>query len=522
MRMWSGNGSPFLSVAFLIVRNFTRRNKRPPLPGRSWTKNTGVPNWILTRTANKAINQAKSIKNKMLTTTSKARFSAPSGFLPLTMRLQEYLIASDGRDKGDRKKPWYHGKSSMKLRFWSLGFGILLLTASSSAQTVTINAGDYASLNEAVAACANANSCVVNVPPGTYDLAATVVMRNGVTIQGQDGTVVNAQNVPNGIAFQGAGSASVMTTVSNPFADNKYHLAVHSTDGLAVGDMIEVGSGLDTHVNEITAITSSEIINLRYPAPFFVETGQIVKKVTPLHAASLLSLTIVNSSNPFHFDYSRDLQIEGLTIENNTLYSVFYRSMRGRIKNSSVNASLGGFFISSSTDAMMANNKVKDHRLAAFFVRGSTHVQVFGNSAESNHVYAVANQSGDSYTVVKSQWVNVNDNTSQSASCYGLWADQVQDSSFTSNTVENSFTLGFYLTNSQRCVMQHNTARNILNAHGFGVSNGGNHVVTNNTSLNNVYGYVLLGTNKVIYGRNIALGCQLDEFLHQNTELIPR
>ena len=144
------------------------------------------------------------------------------------------------------------------------------------------------------------------------------------------------------------------------------------------------------------------------------------------------------------------------------------------------------------------------------------------NTARSTHDYATGGQSGDGYTFVKSQWVNVNDNTSTDASCYGLWADNVRDCTFTSNTITNSYTSAYYVTTSERCTLQHNTAQNLSTAHGFAVSSGSNHVFTNNTAKNTVYGFVMLGTAKVIYGRNVATGCVLEEFLHNNTETIFR
>jgi len=398
-----------------------------------------------------------------------------------------------------------------------------LAAAFGLAQTVYVDAGEHPSLDAAVKACGIAEQCIVTLPAGIYRLKETINLYSGLRIVGEPGAIIDAEETSTKVAFSGTGAATPQTTVSEMMPDAPYLLKVEDATELQIGDMLEFGTGLDSHPNELVAIEPGGVLRLRHPVPYFVGQGSTVAVVTPLHAVEISGLTIRNTSNPFWFSFARDLTLSNLRIENSELYAVFYRTLRGRIRDCvSVNAMGGGFFASSSTDVMISNSRVENHRLAGFFVRGCSQVHVVGNRAVGDHVYALPDQSGDAYTFVNSQWLTVADNAGVDASCYGMWLDGVRDASVVRNTITNSFTLGFYMTNSHTSALQHNTAQNIANAHGFAISGGGSHVFTNNTASNVVYGFLVLDANDVIIGRNLAQNVTEAEYIHNAPGLIRR
>jgi parallel beta-helix repeat protein len=391
------------------------------------------------------------------------------------------------------------------------------------AQTVYVDAGEHPTLEAAVGSCGIAEQCVVTVPAGMYRLRESINLYSGLRIVGEPGAIVDAGETRTKIAFSGTGGATEETSVAELIPDAPYLLRVEDATDLQIGDMLEFGTGLDSHPNELVAIEPGGLLRLRHPVPHFVTQGATVAVVSPLHAVEISGLTIKNTSNPFWFSYARDLTLSNLRIENSELYAAFYRTLRGRIRDCvAVNAMGGGFFASSSTDVMISNSRAENHKLAGFFVRGCSQVHVVGNHAQSTHDYALPDQSGDSYTFVNSQWLTVADNVGLDSSCYGMWLDGVRDATVVRNSITNSFTLGFYMTNSHTSALQHNKAQNIANAHGFAISGGGSHVFTNNTATSVIYGFLVLDASDVIIGRNLAQNVTEAEFIHNAPGLIRR
>lgn len=399
--------------------------------------------------------------------------------------------------------------------------GLLLAVAGAEADVVYRNAADYPSINAAVISCGNADQCIVTVPAGTYNQINTVPLKSGVQVIGQGNVTLDVSAVVGHTAFKAVGTAVQITTVSALQAD-PYQIKLASNNGVHVGDMLRFGAGLDVHVNEVASILSNGNILLRYRVPFFVANADPVAKVTPVDAVTIKNIKITNSSNPYYFALMRDVNIESVGITYNALYPVLSQVLRGRIMSCTADASGGGFYAQSSTDVTIANCTVTDQQKAGFFVRSCSKVQLNNNLCHSSHVYSVPATCGDGFTVVKSQWVDLVKNTGMSNSCYGMWIDNSRDCSVVQNIIDDSFTNGYYFTNGQNFVIQQNIAQNIDNAHGFGIQGGGNHVMTNNSATNVIYGYIVYQSSNDIIGKNIATNCVTPEFIYQASGLIRR
>lgn len=419
---------------------------------------------------------------------------------------------------------WHHRTVKMTKGFCALA--CLAALTGAHAQSTTIDATAYPTLNAAVAACGTADQCTVDLKGGTYTVTVPVHLKNGVRLKGDGTATIVAAGGAVGKPIVAFGTSQVVTTLTDTMVGEDRAIRVADTGSLAVGDMVYIAgtSEIDQHVNEIVGIESSGRVKLRYAVPHSIVAGTPLERVEPVHSIGLSGLAITGTYNPFYFEKVRSVVVDNVTITDSQTYGVFRHGLRVQMRNSRMTNVGGGVMMLGVTDGLVANNTLENYRTGGIFFRASTVCQAVNNTSRSNHVYAQLQNgsSGDGITVYLSSDILLSGNNVYDASCYGMWIQLSQRVVVRGNLVSNSFTLGYYVDNSQECVVEDNVASDLLTAHGFGLNGGTSHSLVNNTSVRCVYGFVLLATQNPAYGKNLAVDCTLPEFLSGVSGLIPR
>lgn len=403
---------------------------------------------------------------------------------------------------------------------YTLGMVSILAAAFAlGAQDRTVYADQYPSVQDAVDACEENVFSTVQLPAETIVLERPIRLKSRVTLQGKEGTVLKCEPAGAFPAIVANGAAKAIGVVRSVSAD-RMSITVETSESLKVRQLIgvETGKKVDAHINEVDSVEGS-VINLHMPVPLTVLPGQKLEAIQPIEYVTLRKLTIEDAQNAFVLSLTRGAMVKDVKIQRSKLNPLTLTSYQVTVEDCALLDSGGGLSFQSCTGAVAERNTILNNHLGGIFFRSCSRGSALFNRVRSKHEYAT-DGSGDGITLVSSIGTHVRDNEVGPTSCYGMWFSKCADLVIKRNTVTDSFTSGYYVTDCSGTVLQDNMASDIRTAHGFVIERGSGNSLLNNRAVRARVGFVVRDVDSARLVGNGVEACDKSELLAGNRNLV--